>query len=265
MFVSVIIPAYKQEATIKKNVEAIYASMEKTRWDYEIIVVVDGFLDKTFEEASKLQHPHLRVVGYPTNYGKGYAVRYGMARASGDYVAFIDGGMEINANGISLILEHMEWYNADIVVASKKHLASRVNMPFLRKFYSFGYHALVRLLFGLKIKDTQTGLKVYKRKVLEDVLPRLLIKEYAFDIELLAVAQYLHHNRIFEAPVEINWDFKGSKFKGFLFMDPYIRKMLLDTLAVFYRLKILRYYDDENRRKWIYNEELQLKVNTGET
>lgn len=264
MLLSIIVPAYKQEKTIRKDIKNIYNVMCNTRWDFEIIVVVDGFLDKTFEEAKKVKLETVSIIGYPTNRGKGYAVRYGMARALGDYIAFIDSGMEIDANGISMILEHMQWYNADIIVGSKKHPASKVSYPSIRKFYSFGYYLLVRILFGLNVKDTQTGLKVYKRKVLEDVLPRLLIKEYAFDIELLAVSHYLGYKRIFEAPVEIKWDFKsGSRFNGLLFLEPLIRKMLLDTMAVFYRMHILKYYDTKSKRYWRYDNELDMKINTG--
>ncbi|OGC38932.1 hypothetical protein A3K42_01310 [candidate division WWE3 bacterium RBG_13_37_7] len=265
MYVSVIVPAYKQEKSITKDIENIYEAMSKTRWDFEVIVVVDGFLDKTFNEAKKLKKKNLIVTGYKSNYGKGFAVRYGMKLAKGDFIAFIDSGMDINPNGISMILEHMEWYNADIIVGSKWHLASKVNYPFIRKVYSWGYHFLIWLLFNMRIRDTQTGLKVYKRAVLEKVLPRLLIKRFAFDVEILAVAYYLGFNRIYEAPVEIDLNLKDSNFRdNLLFMNAEIRKILLDTLAVFYRLKILRYYDDANKRKWIYDKELELRINTGE-
>lgn len=264
MFVSLVIPAYKQENTIKKDVESIYNIMSQTRWDFEIIVVVDGLLDSTYENALQINRDNVKVFGYKTNRGKGYAVKYGMSRASGTHIAFIDAGMEIQPNGISMVLEHMEWYGADIIVGSKRHPASKVNYPLLRRLYSWGYYNLVWFLFGLKIRDTQTGLKVYKREVLESVLPRLLIKEYAFDIEILAVAKYQGYTKIYEAPVEINFDFtSGSRFKGFLFFDAFIRKMLLDTLAIFYRLYILRYYDDERRRVWTYDSELEFKINTG--
>lgn len=267
MLVSIIVPAYKQEKTIKKDVQNILRVMSETRWDFEIIVVVDGVLDKTLEEAKKIKSDKVHVFGYENNKGKGYAVRYGMARAKGDYIAFIDAGMEIDANGISMLLEHMIWYNADVIVGSKRHPASKVNYPLLRKIYSWGYFMLVWCLFRLTIHDTQVGLKVFKRKVLEDVLPRLIVKEYAFDIEVLAVAKYLGYRRIYEAPVEINLDFSlgsTSRFGKFLFFDPLIRKMLVDTVAIFYRMYFLGYYHPKSKRKWIYDEDLQMRVNTGE-
>ncbi len=262
--VSVIIPAYKQEKTIEKDLKNIYDVMSATRWDFEIIVVVDGMLDKTFENAKKVERKNIKVVGYETNRGKGYAVRYGMVRARGDYVAFIDSGMEIQPNGISMLLEHMEWYNADIMMGSKRHPASKVNYPFFRRVYSFGYHAIVKILFRIPVKDTQVGLKVFKRNVLEAVLPRLVIKQYAFDIELLAVAYRLGFRRIYEAPVYITIDFgSGTNFGTFFPFSYYIRRMLADTLGVFYRMYFLHYYDDRSKQKWIYDKELDMKINTG--
>lgn len=263
MLVSIIVPAFKQEKSIKEDIRRIYNVMRETRWDFEIIVVVDGFLDGTFDEASKVNLAEVTVVGYKENKGKGYAVRYGMARAVGDLISFIDSGMDIHPNGISMVLEHMEWYAADIIVGSKGHPVSKTNYPFIRKIYSVGYHFLVRLLFGLRLKDTQTGLKVYRREVLEKVLPRLLVKKFAFDIELLAVAHRLGFRRIYEAPVQINWDNKNTNFSPMVLFDQQIRHMLADTLAIFYRLKIMRYYDDDKKRIWEYDPELELKINTG--
>lgn len=263
MFVSIIIPAYKQEKTIKEDITRINNAMSKTRWEYEIIVVVDGFLDKTFEEALSLDLEKVSVVGYHDNKGKGYAVRYGMARADGDFILFIDSGMDINPNGISMILEHLEWYNADIVIGSKVHPESKSNYPLIRKIYSFGYHLIVRFLFGLRLRDTQTGLKVYKREVLDKVLPRLLVKKFAFDIEILSVAHRLGFNKIYEAPVEVTWSGKNTSFSPLIIFDKQIRNMLIDTLAIFYRLKILQYYDDDKKRSWTYDPELHLNVNTG--
>ncbi len=258
---SIIVPAYKQEKTITQDIEKIVQVMSMLRYDYEIIVVVDGLIDDTFKNAKKIKSPKVIVTGYQHNHGKGYAVRFGMAKAKGSILAFIDAGMDLNPNGISMLLEYFEWYNADIIVGSKLHPASKVNYPTQRKILSFGYRLLVKLLFGLTVKDTQVGMKFFRRRVLEDVLPRLLVKDYAFDIEILAVAYRLKHRRIYEAPVEL--EFKNSSTITSANFWKIILHMLNDTLAVFYRLKILRYYDDSNKRKWKYDPELNFRVNTG--
>jgi hypothetical protein len=135
-----------------------------------------------------------------------------------------------------------------------------VEYPFLRKIYSLGYQILVRLLFGLKLRDTQAGLKIFRRPVLERVLPRLLVKRFAFDVELLAVANRLGFKRIYEAPIKI--DPKRFTFTSTI-RSKTVWEMLIDTLAVFYRLKILHYYDDGNKRKWRYDPDLNFRVNIG--
>ena len=263
MLVSIIVPAYKQEKTIKKDIERICSVMNDTRFDYEVIVVVDGFLDNTFAEAEKIKNNEVKVIGYEKNRGKGYAVRYGMARALGDPIAFIDAGMEIDPNGISMILEQMLWRDADIIVASKRHPDSKVNYSLARRIYSWGYYSLIRLLFRLKVTDTQTGLKVYKRKVLDVVLPRLVVKQYAFDIELLAVAKYLGHNKIYDAPVNLTLDLKSGSVLNKKFFR-FFRAVVYDTLAVFYRMYLLRYYHPNNQQKWVYDKELDMRINTGQ-
>jgi glycosyltransferase involved in cell wall biosynthesis len=252
MKLSVIIPAYKQQKTIIEDLGNIQSVLEQIRYDYEMIVVVDGIIDKTFDNVKEYKKNHspkpskIVPLAYEKNHGKGYAVRYGMSKATGDYVAFIDSGMDLNPNGLSMLLEHMEWYKADVIVGSKRHQASKVDYPLVRRMYSTGYQFLCSALFGLTIKDTQVGLKIFKRKVLQDVMPRLLIKAWAFDIEILAVAHYLGYTKIYEAPVE----YRHIKFNTSI-NKKVVLNMLWDTLAVFYRMHILHYYDDANKSSWL--------------
>src|SRR3989338_6587049 len=95
--ISIIVRAYRQEKTIKKDLENI----EKTLsggigdYDYEIICVVDGKLDKTWGEAERTASKKIKVLGYEINKGKGYAVRFGFAHSKGDLVSFLDAGMDI--------------------------------------------------------------------------------------------------------------------------------------------------------------------------
>lgn len=259
-FLSVVIPAYKKQDTIRKDLLQIKEALDKIRYDYEVIVVVDGMVDKTLQNAKKVKSSKIKVVGYKHNKGKGHAVRYGMARSKGDYVAFIDSGMEIDPNGISMITEHMEWYDADIIVASKRHPASRVSYPFSRRIISRLYQLFVQFFTGLNVRDTQAGLKIFKRDVLKDVLPRLLVKRFAFDLEMLTVAHRLGYRRVFEAPVKLRYNFKDLTHAATL---EEMRRALIDTLAIIYRLRVLHYYDDSNKRKWRYDPDLDFKVNIG--
>lgn len=251
--ISVVIPAYKAEKIIVKSLTKVKETLDVIRHPYEIICVDDGSPDNTFKKAlrfSKLYPSKIKVYGYKKNKGKGSAVRFGMTKAKGDIVGFVDVGVELNPNGISMLLEHFEWYNADIIVGSKRHPASKVYYPWQRKVLSIGYQVIVKLLFGLNVRDTQVGMKFFKREVVEKILPRLLVKAFAFDIEMLSVAHSLGFKRIYEAPIELKMDFSGSTIasKGFLKTS---WLTFWDTLAVFYRLKILKFYDWNNRKNWI--------------
>src|SRR3989344_2694452 len=210
---SVIVPVYRQERTIKKDLENVDLVLSEGLKDYihEIICVVDGRVDRTLEEARKVKSKGVRVFGYKRNRGKGYAVRFGMKRARGDLISFLDAGREISPKGIMMLMAHMEWYGADVIVGSKRHPASRVNYPPLRYVLSIGYHFGVKILFGVPLTDTQSGIKIFKRSVIEKILPRLLVKKYAMDIEMLAVCRAAGFKRIFEAPIEVKFDKRTSK------------------------------------------------------
>ncbi len=240
-FLSLVVPTYHQEKSIVKNITSLEKSLHATGIPYEILVVVDGIVDDTQKKLNKIQSKHVKVFSYEKNQGKGYAVKYGMLQAKGDVVGFIDGGFDLDPTGILMLLNHMVWYNADIIVGSKLHPVSKVKYPFYRKILSWGYRTITHLLFGFKVKDTQVGLKLFKRKVVHDVFPRLVVKKFAFDVEVLAVSYRMGYKRIYEAPVKLNFrntsTIKTSTFWGI------ISHMLWDTFGVYYRLNIIRYYD----------------------
>ena len=254
---SVIVPAYKEEKMIEKSLRAIEKVLKQIRYDYEIICVVDGNADRTYKNARRVRSSKLKIFKYKKNKGKGYAVRYGMVRAKGDLIAFIDAGMDLDPNGLSMLIEHLEWYNADVIIGSKRHPASEVYYPFSRLLLSVTTQMIVLILFGLKIRDTQVGLKIFRREVLEKVLPRLLMKRWAFDVELLVVARNLGFKKIYEAPVKLSERFT-SNVK--IFGPNGIWKSGIDVLAIFYRLYILRYYSDSKKRIWQKNPELNFKT-----
>lgn len=237
---SLVIPAYKQEKTIVRDVKNIEKVLSSFFYKYEIIVVVDGFLDKTFEKARTLENSRIKILGYRQNKGKGFAIKYGVEKAKGDIVGFIDAGMDLDPSEISIMLDVMGKNKADIVVGSKLHPESKVDYPPTRLILSWGYRTLTHLLFGFKIKDTQVGLKFFRKKVAKDVFPRIIVKKFAFDIEVLAVAYKLGYHKIYEAPIKLNFTgvstITSSNFWHVIFC------MLWDTAAVFYRLKILNYY-----------------------
>lgn len=241
-FLSLIIPVYRQEKIIIQNIKDIEKVLKGIRYDYEVIVVVDGVFDSTYHEIKKrkiFDEKKVKLIIYRKNFGKAHAIRTGMNAARGDYVMFLDSGMEIDPNGISMLLEHMEWYSADIIVGSKRHLASLVTYPLPRKILSFGYYMLVKILFGIKVHDTQAGIKIFKKQVLKKILPRLVSKKFAGDLEMLVVADSMGFKRIYEAPIKLDYQFANLTSAA---TAKSIFMILLDTMAIFYRKNILRYY-----------------------
>ena len=136
----------------------------------------------------------------------------------------------------------LELYDADIVVGSKRHPLSQVDYPPLRRIQSLGYQLLVRSLFRVNVRDTQTGLKVLRREVAADVLDVAVVKRFAFDLELLAIARRFGHRRIIEAPVTIERSFETTT------NAKAVKDVLQDTAAIAYRMYVRHWYDERHGR-----------------
>ncbi len=243
---SVIVPAYREAKHIYENLGRLFNELEKLNTTYEVLVVSDGNTDSTPAEAERVLSPSIKVLHYNVNMGKGYALRYGVSRSSGELVTFIDADMELDPRYIKGFIAVMESFDCDAVIGSKRHPMSRVHYPFLRRVQSIAYQVLIRLLFHLKVRDTQTGLKLFRRELLEDVVPLLAVKRFAFDLELLVVARLLGYRKVLEAPVDLIYRFEST-------VDPRAAwRILWDTAAIFYRLRIKRYY--QRRRSQVNDE-----------
>jgi glycosyltransferase involved in cell wall biosynthesis len=231
--VSFVIPAYNEEVFIEDTLGTLDSVFREKMNQYEIVVVDDGSQDKTYKKALEYanRNGHVKVIRYARNTGKGFAIKTGVMKSTGDIVIFVDGDMEIDFNTISKYVTALE--NADIVIATKWHSRSTVSMPFSRKLLSRTFNVLVRLLIGFDLKDTQVGLKVMKRTAVDKIFPKLAVKRYAFDVELLALA-HLYDLKIVELPVKLKLD---SSFK-----PKNAWHMFVDLLGIAYRLRIIRWY-----------------------
>jgi len=234
---SVIIPIFN-EPRICRNLKIIERELDKSFPNYEIICVDDGSRDKTLAHLNGAKTNKVKVLSYPHNVGKGFALSYGFCHSDGDLVAFIDSDLELHPKQIRIFSDLLDLSGADIVIGSKRHPLSKVKYPWNRRFYSWNYQLMVHLLFGLNVTDTQVGIKLFKRKVLEKVLPKLVVKKWAFDLELLIVACKFGFTKIIEAPIKLNGRFSGSKIDLWA-----VKNIFQDTLAIFYRNYILKYYD----------------------
>ncbi len=234
--ISVIMPAYREGPRIAANLARLTEALERTGSSWEVIVVVDGD-PETWAAARACSSPKVLVHGYSRNRGKGFALRYGIVQSKGRLVTFIDSDMEIAPEEIGRMAGLLDLYEADVVVGSKRHPLSEVHYPWLRRVQSLTYQLLVRLLFRVKVRDTQTGLKMFRREVAERVVDTALVKRFAFDLELLVLASHFGYRRIVESPVKIDYHFQSTTNPRAVFA------VLWDTAAIFYRLNILRWYD----------------------
>jgi glycosyltransferase involved in cell wall biosynthesis len=241
---SILMPAYNEAQSIAENVCETVETMRGLGIDFEIVVVDDGSLDGTHTaaiDALRAWPECVRIVRCRRNKGKGNALICGTAYSKGEYVAFLDADMDLHPEQLENFFAIMNSAGADVVIGSKFHPQSKVEYPRLRRIYSFFYFMLVRSLFGLPVRDTQTGIKLFKREVLEKVLPRVLVKRFAFDLELLANVHHFGY-RIVEAPVVVNFNRVCSRLRLAAVWNVFV-----DTLAIFYRMRILRYYDQPKR------------------
>lgn len=237
--VSVIMPAHNEDGHIFKNIGETVKTFEEFECSYEIIVVNDGSQDNTQEEIEKAASAfkNITVVQNRENYGKGRALKKGFRYTKGEFVVFLDSDMDLHPAQLETFFDIMRLDDADVVIGSKRHPNSELEYPLHRKLVSAVYFFLVKIMFGLPIRDTQTGLKLFKRGVLEKVFPKILVKKFAYDLELLVLAHHFGY-KIAEAPVVMNfkrreWGRIGLK----AIFDTWV-----DTMAVWYRMYILRYY-----------------------
>jgi len=245
---SVIIPTYNEEKTLETAVRSLRDFFNEKGQDFELIIVDDGSRDKTCEVARSLEGEAVRFFPCSKNRGKGYALKLGFEKSRGDNVVFFDSGLDFPPSQIADLLKILEEEGVGLVIGSKRHPESKVDYPWHRRLVSFGAQTLIKFLFGLGVTDTQVGLKVFRRDVLKRVMPLVLVKKYAFDVEVLALAH--HYNfKIKEAPVRLRLAFGTAVSPRSLF------KTLFDTLSIFYRLKILKFYDlPEEKKKQLLTE-----------
>jgi glycosyltransferase involved in cell wall biosynthesis len=203
---SVVVPAYQEADAIVEVLTRLCTTLDSLPYPYEVIVVSDGCTDGTEVQAKSVDRPEITVHHYAPNRGKGYAVASGARLAKGDVVGFIDGDLDIHPQGMLTLLDLMSTAGAAVVVASKAHPNSVVDYPRFRRVQSWVFRMIVRTMFDLDIADTQTGLKVFRARVLEVCLPMVEATGFAFDLELL-VAAHDEGFKVTEGPVEIDFQF----------------------------------------------------------
>ncbi len=224
---SVILPARDEAHHIHSNIARVCTALEGR--DFEVVVVDDGSSDSTFAEAVRAAQAGLpvRVVRQQPNRGKGAALFRGFTESTGDAVAFLDADLEIAPENVLRLLEVLQGSHADVVVGTK----TGDGFPLLRRLLSRSFRTAVSFLFGLSVRDTQTGIKLFRREVLERVAPRMSVVRFAFDIELIVAATRFGYE-VVECPVAAQFGRNGKLGR----MGPrQLAEMLADCARIYYR------------------------------
>ena len=205
MKITLLIPMYNEERIIKDTLAEVSAYMKETFLDdYEILFVNDGSRDASAAEVSAFSDPHVRLVSYDENRGKGYAIRTGVGEARGDVIFFTDCDL---AYGCEVIREFYEVLAAeggpDLAVGSRpKHPEGYAGYTPLRRLVSRAYLLVLRLFGGLKLSDSQCGCKGFRGDVAKRIFSYCEIDRFAFDFEAILLAQRIGA-RFEEIPVTV--------------------------------------------------------------
>ena len=203
---SIIIPVYNEEKTIKQVIEKV-KNVKLKDFSKEIIIVEDCSTDKTKDILKYLKDYSLKIFFHDINKGKGAAVRTGLKNSTGDIILIQDADLEYNPEEYSKLLEPFEDRNVKVVYGSRLEVI-RKNLSKMYKLHYFGnliLTLLTNIFYGTKISDMETGYKVFRKEVMKNIN----LKSRRFDLEPEITAKILKKGyKIHEVPI----DFHGRKF-----------------------------------------------------
>ncbi len=231
--ISLCIPMDNENSIIADTARTLHEYMSKTFADYEIIFSNDGSKDGCDKTVEELNLPHVRVVGYPDNRGKGCAVRTALLAAEGDIVMFTDADLAYGTDVIKQVYDAFaETPDADMVIGSRNlHKDGYEGYTFIRKLASKIYIKVLCLVGGFKLSDSQCGCKAFTRETVAEIFPRCEVNGFAFDFEAILWATKFG-KKIKEIPVKI---INHRESKVHVFSDTF--KMLGDLRKMKKRIK----------------------------
>ena len=238
---SIVMPAYNEEALIYHSIMTTLEVVSDFAENIEIVAVNDGSRDNTRKEIERacMKDSRVKLVSSDKNHGKGAAIITGVTMADGDYIAFLDADLELPPGQLKGFLKKMEQSKADVVIGCKFHKDSHIVYPLKRRIMSRCYYIMLLLLFHLKVQDTQTGIKLFKREAIKSVAHLVRTSGFAYDIELL-VALNRRGYIIDEMPVELKF-VRDKEARRIGAKD--VWKVFKDTFSIFNRVYIKKYYD----------------------
>lgn len=236
---SVVLPCYRLAGRLTANLRRLDALLAEQGFPYQLIPVEDGSGDGSAEELRALaaELPSVQPVCFPENRGKGAALLSGANRVQYAWVLLLDGDLDLDPAALPAFCDVAERTGADVIAGSKLHPDSQVSYPLRRRIFSALYHQLTRHLLKLSVRDTQSGMKLVRATALKYAADRVLVKHFAFDLELFAVMNGGGFT-FAEAPVRIDFGIRWGCLSWRM-----LWRTLIDTLAIGYRSRVLHYYE----------------------
>lgn len=240
--ISIIVPAYEEQARLGDSVKRILAYIRRETLAAELIVVDDGSTDKTAEtaETAAREFPGVptKVVRYEPNRGKGYAVKTGLLAARAAIAVFSDADLSTPIEELPKLVAPIQTGEYDLTFGSRALDRSLIgtHQPWRREQGGKVMNLIIRTMSGLPFADTQCGFKAFNMKRFRPLLERMTVDRFGFDVEFLFVAAH-HKLRLKEIPVRWN-NVEGSKVS-----------VLRDTRRMFTELNQIR----RNAKKGVYD------------
>jgi glycosyltransferase involved in cell wall biosynthesis len=212
--ISVVIPAYNEQARLPETLRRIETYFSRKDWKFhETIVVDDGSRDGTLADAIGFSNgnPNIRVLRNPGNRGKGYSVRHGMMEARGDWRLFSDADLSTPIEELDKLWCELLKRRADIAIGSRAMDRSLIGIhqPGFRETAGKFFNLVMRAATGLSFADTQCGFKLFRAEAAREIFTRQTLERFGFDVEILFIARKLGYSTI-EIPVRWN-HVEGSK------------------------------------------------------
>ena len=231
---SIVIPAYNEEALIVNTLESLRSYMAARTEQYEIVVVDDGSSDKTvafIQEWQKISGTDLQLLINQKNRGKGFSIRRGVMESRGQYVIFIDADLPYELNAIDNFLKALT-NGYDLAVGSRVLPGSEVRgVPAYRYVAGQIFSLMVQAVLFSGLPDTQCGFKSFRSEAARKIFRRLSIDGFGFDVEMLFVARKL---KLAIQPIAVHMIEHRQRSRV---------RLLNDSLKMFSNLFMVRWMD----------------------
>jgi dolichyl-phosphate beta-glucosyltransferase len=212
--ISLVIPAYNEAARLPQSLRKLTEFSQRFTVPVEVLVVIEKSTDGTVELAREAvaKQTNFRIISNDVQRGKGYAVRTGMLRAAGEFLFYMDADLSIPLDEVLFFMDYFTTHpSVDIIIGNREHAQSRVlsQQSPLRQKMGRVFNNIIQSLALLEIHDTQCGFKAFRKKAAHELFSRQQLDGFAFDVELLLLAERLGFE-IVDLPVRLT-NSPGSK------------------------------------------------------